>query len=1052
MKSEYFAEVPLEELASSENELANESSLDERVREIDPDLVEEEEVLERTSNRERRGSVAAQKRKVRLVGTLVLTSLLALGAGIARSTFSEAEPDGEKDVPTRKDNPIEKEKQFREMSANGVMSSIEVFKEEPYAWELIEKAVHSKPEFGLGYYESYSSFPEARALLEESAHTVRDKDPYRLLTYIDVLGNLSDHEDLIRGAVTAADKHDGSMLLKYGNKLADRPYAIEAIKRAVAREPSLALMMADSFDKVPGAQSWIEDAVHALRSQHRYHDLIEDADRFQFMTDASTILEEAAGQVPRAAVMYDRKYKNFPNASLVLEHAVRQIAAEEPDWILGEAEHFVDEPYAGAIIREAAQKDPREALTNARFFEKLPDAQEIGYDAALAIVEKDFGTVLVCSKAFVGYPEKGPALLLHAAELTVEKDPARALDNASHFRQLPQYSEMARRAADACMKRDPGKLLSAAQELPAEQWVDDFIAAAAVKAPERAVQYFNQYQERKNAMEIVLRALPIVAETDPIAVLDLFSRNSQNARLTGDPDLLRLLEQSVLADPDRSLDRLDHIQPLLQKISNPAIDKLREVDAFYKKRDVTKTLSFGSTALLQDVVDGKITIEQANDIGNDPNAFFTALVSINRQPHHLGAVSVDRQLRTVALRTVYEINARHEESDRTRFKSVENATLDELYVYMVYGEEEIFTSSFNGLFTRLLARMEEDHLSGHDLIEHVGYNKFRTFIKLAANFNRLNEFLDTMQPEDRQALLDRFVRGLDGERDMLGQAVTTADTFSMLTDATVLRAVQEATKSEYDRVQNAHEAEATRIYGLLASMFENKAVVEESWINEMAERYKLANVMEVPASRLFNEQGMNVQRYYFYNDDDGKSSFSRLLSQYRSSAGWKVEDAGSYITISSVEGSHIVLYANKPSDEKGNGAVDALFEQGHLAPSVVVHRGHSYHLGDTVSQLKPSAKIIYLGSCGGYRSISNILDIAPEASVVSTKGTGNIDVNEPLLKMLNDRIRVDQHVEWQSLWDEAEKRLHNNPNFKNYVAPHRNLGILFLKAYRSTAN
>jgi hypothetical protein len=78
-----------------------------------------------------------------------------------------------------------------------------------------------------------------------------------------------------------------------------------------------------------------------------------------------------------------------------------------------------------------------------------------------------------------------------------------------------------------------------------------------------------------------------------------------------------------------------------------------------------------------------------------------------------------------------------------------------------------------------------------------------------------------------------------------------------------------------------------------------------------------------------------------------------------------------------------------------------------------------------------------------------VLERAPEASVLSTKGTGTMAVNDPLLKMINGEIVAGRDINWPRLWARAQERLGDNPNFKDYIAPHKNLGVLFLKAYKS---
>ena len=56
-------------------------------------------------------------------------------------------------------------------------------------------------------------------------------------------------------------------------------------------------------------------------------------------------------------------------------------------------------------------------------------------------------------------------------------------------------------------------------------------------------------------------------------------------------------------------------------------------------------------------------------------------------------------------------------------------------------------------------------------------------------------------------------------------------------------------------------------------------------------------------------------------------------------------------------------------------------------------------------------------------------------------------VNDHLLKILNSEILSSQNIIWPEFWGRIEKKLGNNDYFQNYVPPHKNLGVMFLKTY-----
>jgi hypothetical protein len=127
-------------------------------------------------------------------------------------------------------------------------------------------------------------------------------------------------------------------------------------------------------------------------------------------------------------------------------------------------------------------------------------------------------------------------------------------------------------------------------------------------------------------------------------------------------------------------------------------------------------------------------------------------------------------------------------------------------------------------------------------------------------------------------------------------------------------------------------------------------------------------------------------------------------------------------------------------------------QQNGYAPTIVIHRGHSYHLKYTISQLSSSAKIIVLGSCGSYQNLNAVLQICPDAQIVSSKEVGSSLVNEPVLKLINESLLFQDDIDWINMWNILGKQFEGSEaeeRFENYIPPHRNLGALFIKAFNN---
>jgi hypothetical protein len=103
--------------------------------------------------------------------------------------------------------------------------------------------------------------------------------------------------------------------------------------------------------------------------------------------------------------------------------------------------------------------------------------------------------------------------------------------------------------------------------------------------------------------------------------------------------------------------------------------------------------------------------------------------------------------------------------------------------------------------------------------------------------------------------------------------------------------------------------------------------------------------------------------------------------------------------------------------------------------------------------MEGDAKIILLGSCGGYKNLSEILAISPDAHIISTKEIGKGDINKPIINYLNQTFVSGKPLVWKEMWGSLDKLFSADPNkamkesWDDYVPPYKNLGAIFIKAY-----
>ena len=485
------------------------------------------------------------------------------------------------------------------------------------------------------------------------------------------------------------------------------------------------------------------------------------------------------------------------------------------------------------------------------------------------------------------------------------------------------------------------------------------------------------------------------------------------------------------------------------------------VQAIIKIADQSKA-PLKAMSFLADVLYKRKTIAQIDAITDDADQFFKNLVRLRVANDSIGRVSYTQELAIRSLKYIREMNELHEAADITRFKCLDGMTANELYYIMVYGQDEIYTSSFLGTFKRLMERMKP--MKGNQLLDGLHYDHFRTFIRMCAGYNTLSDFLTTMDDSSRSNVMAGFINNLQkGREDDLEDAVDVADAFGSITDTTLSFFLQNKVKENYELSYRERSKKGLRIYSLLSRLFEgNKITNSDTGASVLSERLGLNNINKVPYKELVNDSGIIYQQVFFFGDEDGKHSYEHFTDLFRKDKKWKIVTDKFWSVISSMSGKKIIIYANLPIPEPGDDeAIDNLtkyLKDTGIYPSIMVHRGHSYHLKTTLSKLDSQVKIVILGSCGGYHNLAQVLDRSPNAHIVSSKQTGTMGVNDEILKSMNNSLLAGQDANWIDMWRGLEayftkkRDAADKDKFSDYVPPHKNLGAIFIKAYRRMMN
>jgi len=447
--------------------------------------------------------------------------------------------------------------------------------------------------------------------------------------------------------------------------------------------------------------------------------------------------------------------------------------------------------------------------------------------------------------------------------------------------------------------------------------------------------------------------------------------------------------------------------------------------------------------LLNDIIENRLSISEAHQISKTDISLFPYLIQMQSNGVKYGSHSSNEALKYQCLKKVNIINDLHEESDIIRFRILESLNSKEIYTLIVYSEEEIYTSTFLGMYTRLVKKI--DFESNYEFLFSLKFNRFRTFIKMCAGYNMLDDFLSKMGEFEKQKLFDKLVQGIENANDNLSSAVTLVDTYGSIKSIPTKLLFEQSILTYYSKVEYS---DAQKIYGSILSVCNigDASQMDETTNNQRKE-------LEILSLDRILKGNKNIQQHFFFDDEDGRASYSHFLTTFNK-PNWTVEDHQTYIIIKSVEGKKIEIYANKPSTEyAGQNAINSFFKSQNRWPDIVVHRGHSYFVDAAIKSLTPSAEVVFLGSCGGYNIISQVLKYSPDAQIISSKQIGTLLVNDRLCYTLNETIRKGEDLDWQKLWINLNKSFVKgsiaHERFQDYVPPHKNLGALLIATYRS---
>jgi hypothetical protein len=462
---------------------------------------------------------------------------------------------------------------------------------------------------------------------------------------------------------------------------------------------------------------------------------------------------------------------------------------------------------------------------------------------------------------------------------------------------------------------------------------------------------------------------------------------------------------------------------------------------------------------LDNIVKGKMSFEEINVAEKDSVQYYKLLVKtqmdyVQRALNKDTAIAfkdltakLEKKARDVFVTT---INGLHNENDVVRFRCIQSLSAQELYYLAVLSDGLIYTSSYtNGVYPLMMKKINN---RGDSLLLSLHFDRYRKFISQAAAYNTLGGFLNSFpNHDDATNLMKAFVGGLE-KTDGLEDGVDVADSYASITEtnpklaADVLSLVQQ----NYQRNINQNNQRGIVIYNILNKLFLS---ADSTSTIDLTKELGIPPVYNVPFSSLTNEKGEVIAQVFFYGDKDGQGIFNGFQNMF-GGGNWAIDRSNKqWITIKSTKGKAVVIYANKPlpeetgEDDKAQQALNEYLEKNNFHPTVTIHRGHSYFANSTIAYMAPSSRIVFMGSCGGFHLIDSILHKSEDAHIIASKQIGKTAINKPFFQLLTEKLRNGNNIDWIPFWKEFKSKAAVE-GFEDYIPPYRNLGAIFIKAYK----
>lgn len=507
-----------------------------------------------------------------------------------------------------------------------------------------------------------------------------------------------------------------------------------------------------------------------------------------------------------------------------------------------------------------------------------------------------------------------------------------------------------------------------------------------------------------------------------------------------------LLYYLANAAPDILIKKLaDHdslFTALVKKSNNITV---RAVSQISKDMYYDKVLPF-SLAILEN----RITAEEIKKLTSVPQDYYRAF--INEVTGLRTSAESERRLfleqpiadlnKTLANQYyISEINMLHESPDKLRFQVLNTCKARELYFLLTGGSGELYTSSFLYLYKKFIEETGNEGLE--KFFTDIDYYQFDQFISNLSGYGLVDNLVHHLGEENMARLLGKYLTSLSSKQltdnEIILNAMTMSDVLYSISHHLIVRDILLSQLANLENVNPSNDVLLERMYHGFRGILLDK--------NE----FKRDSIYDVLTIKRLQKNNNIVQVCFFYDDEDGCNSFNKSVAIY-DPVNWDKNDMGNYIFFHARSGNKMRVYMNKPMtipgcDSSQDEMLRSIERDGYEATSFI-HRGHSYHLYQSLKKITTSAQFVFLGSCGGYNEVLKIFQLNPDVNIIATRNIGSVLVNDPLLYIINMDIVNNKDIVWDDVWQELNARFQSKLTrdlFSSYIPPNKYIAVKFIQ-------